>query len=257
MSASILHDLARRINAEHAACEAAARDALHHALEAGRLLIDAKGQVQHGEWLGWIEANCTCAPRTAQLYMRVARRWPELESKAQRVADLPLREVAGLLAEPREADPAASTAAAELDGKIEFTPTGLIFHDDITFEQWRQVGRIIRERAHEVTRSVFAAGQYLLDAKENLSAHEFQRLTDGELPFGKRHAQRLMAIASSDRLRGEPVDYLPADIDALYMLTRLTDDEWAILEDELSWSMLTEDIKASLRGKRVRVGADR
>ena len=45
--------------------------------------------------------------RTAQAYMRVARDWPTLEAKAQRVADLPLRDALALLAESGEAEPAA------------------------------------------------------------------------------------------------------------------------------------------------------
>ena len=64
------------------------------ALAAGALLIEAKKQVAHGEWENWLESNCQVAPRTAQSYMRLFKQLPLLEdSKAQRVADLPLREV--------------------------------------------------------------------------------------------------------------------------------------------------------------------
>lgn len=63
------------------------------AIEAGQLLIEAKSLVQHGQWEQWLTDNCQVAPRTAQAYMRLAKHIPELpDAKAQRVADLPLRE---------------------------------------------------------------------------------------------------------------------------------------------------------------------
>ena len=66
---------------------------MHCALEAGTLLLKAKKLVSHGQWEGWLSSNCEVAPRTAQAYMRLAKSVPLLEeSKAQRVADLPIRE---------------------------------------------------------------------------------------------------------------------------------------------------------------------
>jgi hypothetical protein len=44
-----LGKLAEQINAEHQACEAALRSGLRHAVRAGELLTEAKGQVKHGE----------------------------------------------------------------------------------------------------------------------------------------------------------------------------------------------------------------
>jgi hypothetical protein len=97
-----LGDLAGRINQEHRQCEDAVRAGLEHARNAGRLLAEAKGKVTHGQWLPWLEKHCDFSVRTAQGYMRVAERWPELESKAQRVSHLSYREALSILAEPRE-----------------------------------------------------------------------------------------------------------------------------------------------------------
>ena len=41
--------------------------------ECGVMLIEAKSQVAHGQWLGWIKVNLTMSEDTAQLYMRFAR----------------------------------------------------------------------------------------------------------------------------------------------------------------------------------------
>ena len=36
------------------------------------MLIEAKAQVAHGQWIGWIKVNLTMSSRTAQLYMLFA-----------------------------------------------------------------------------------------------------------------------------------------------------------------------------------------
>jgi hypothetical protein len=125
-NSDISERLAKRINAAHAATTQAAHRALEHARQAGDLLIEAKAVVPHGEWLPWLETNCPdVTERTAQAYMRVARRWPELEAKAQRVADLPIRQALALLAdgygdrdgERTAGHDLASVLAAAKDGK--------------------------------------------------------------------------------------------------------------------------------------------
>jgi hypothetical protein len=93
MSAVTLPDLAGRIEAEHQAAIGASRTALEHAVRCGELLIQAKADVGHGGWIEWLEDNCTVRPRTAQVYMKLARELPKLpEEKAQRVAFLTVRE---------------------------------------------------------------------------------------------------------------------------------------------------------------------
>jgi len=96
-----LQGLAEGINREHALVESHLQGAVQHAIRAGGLLAEAKGKVPHGEWLPWLAENCAIKERTAQTYMRLARELPKLEpSKAQRVADLPLREAVSYLSSP-------------------------------------------------------------------------------------------------------------------------------------------------------------
>ena len=107
-----LATLAERINREHRAAEVALNTGLEHALEAGRLLIEAKAQVAHGEWLPWLERHFEGAPRTARVYVQLARRWPQIkEAKRQRVANLSVRSAVKLLASPT--DGARATPQAE------------------------------------------------------------------------------------------------------------------------------------------------
>lgn len=111
MSTDLLHlgHLATRINEEHAKCEVAARTAIDHAIKVGRLLLEAKDQVAHGEWGEWVEKHCAFSQRSAQGYMRVARRAPELGGNAQRVAPLSLRQGLALISEPKDQGPESET----------------------------------------------------------------------------------------------------------------------------------------------------
>ena len=95
-----LDTLARQIKTEHLAVREAARLGIEHAMKCGDLLIKAKPQVPHGQWLPWLE-ECGFGDRTAQLYMRLARNRAELESKLESkyatIADLSLNEADKLL----------------------------------------------------------------------------------------------------------------------------------------------------------------
>jgi hypothetical protein len=63
-----LGDIAGRINAAHDRASAAARSAIEHAIECGRLLTEAKAQLPHGLWLPWLEANTVVGVRQAQRF---------------------------------------------------------------------------------------------------------------------------------------------------------------------------------------------
>lgn len=63
---------ADEINLLHALAFSKAMEAIDFAKEAGELLLEVKKKLKHGEFQGWIEANCTCGVRQAQRYMSVA-----------------------------------------------------------------------------------------------------------------------------------------------------------------------------------------
>jgi hypothetical protein len=93
-----LADLAARIRAEHESISTALKDSVRHAISAGELLIEAKAQLGHGQWLPWLKDHCEIADRTARLYMRVAKNRAEIEIQiGNGVADLSLNETAALL----------------------------------------------------------------------------------------------------------------------------------------------------------------
>jgi hypothetical protein len=104
-----LTNIARDIAREHALAQEAAASALEHARACGELLIEAKGIVAHGGWGAWLGEHFPASARTAQRYMTIAERWEELAAKTTRVADLPIREAARLLAEPKTDEPAGES----------------------------------------------------------------------------------------------------------------------------------------------------
>lgn len=54
------------------ACQRAERDAVSHALNAGRMLCEAKGQCQHGAWLPFLK-RAGVSERMAQRWMKLHR----------------------------------------------------------------------------------------------------------------------------------------------------------------------------------------
>ena len=116
-------NIAASINAAHAGVEAAKREGARYAVECGRLLAQAKETVPHGGWDSWLRLNTTVSPRTAQLYMRIARHVEGDPAKAQRVAGLSVREAAAEATGPKRAtvvrgplSPDGEAALTELKG---------------------------------------------------------------------------------------------------------------------------------------------
>jgi len=69
---TMLDTLAAKIKSAHECAVAAANKSFRHAKEAGLGLLEAKSQLQHGEFLPFCR-NLGIAPRTAQIYMTVAK----------------------------------------------------------------------------------------------------------------------------------------------------------------------------------------
>jgi len=106
---SDLDELAVKIRQENEQSILSARTSLIHAKRAGELLQKARKEVAHGKWTTWVEANCGMSTRTAQVYMQLAKRWSELDAKAQRMTDLTINAARELLAKPKPKEDAVST----------------------------------------------------------------------------------------------------------------------------------------------------
>jgi hypothetical protein len=103
---SALIGLAEKINEALDAVDACLKSSMVHALTAGRLLVEAKKYVPHGDWETWLRENCSLAPRTTQAYMQLTKKIKELPPlEAQRIADLPVREALKAIAIHRKSLP--------------------------------------------------------------------------------------------------------------------------------------------------------
>lgn len=124
--------LTAAIRQEHEAASTAARSALGHALEAGRLLAEAKAAIPHGGWEAYVRDTCGIAPRTASLYLRLHRHRDRLSDR-QHVAELSVRQAARLLERPKaKAETAAAGARWDYLGQhwAEMTCTGCKFNPE-------------------------------------------------------------------------------------------------------------------------------
>lgn len=90
------------INRLHALVEDGYRAAVAHAIEAGRLLGEAKERIGHGGWLAWLAEHFAGSERTAQLYMRLSA---HAEANPQHIADLSLRAALKAIAKPAAKEP--------------------------------------------------------------------------------------------------------------------------------------------------------
>jgi len=119
------------IRREHEAASAAARSALEHALECGRLLAQARADIPHGGWENYLRDVCGIAPRTGRLYLRLHEHRGRLEDR-QRVAGLTVREAARLVAEPRPEEAKVADEEWDILGKpyMELSPAACQFNPD-------------------------------------------------------------------------------------------------------------------------------
>lgn len=88
-----LSALAADIRALHASVRRSAEQAARDAIEAGKLLIEAKQELPHGQWEAWLRDHATISPRTARRYMRIAASGLEIGH----VADLGLTAAASAI----------------------------------------------------------------------------------------------------------------------------------------------------------------
>jgi hypothetical protein len=69
-------------------------------------------------------------------------------------------------------------------------------------------------------------GRLLVEARDALYG-EFEAMVESDLPFGKRTAQRLIAVVEDERLTSAThVSRLPPSWGTLYELSRLTDEQF-------------------------------
>ena len=100
--AARLGKLADKINAEHRAYVAAVSGAVAHAIEAGRLLEEAKQSLPPPTtWEQWLEDNFEGSARTTRVYRQLYREQEKLKQNGSTAATLSLRQALKALTAPK------------------------------------------------------------------------------------------------------------------------------------------------------------
>jgi hypothetical protein len=86
-------DLVKRINEAHQQVQLAFVGTAVAAIQAGLLLLEAKRVVKWGSWSEWIGVHCRFSERTAQVYMQLAKRFPN----PQNFADFTITDLMGVM----------------------------------------------------------------------------------------------------------------------------------------------------------------
>jgi len=98
-----MDETAQAINNEYALMTGDMTRAVQRAIRIGEMLTEAKAQVQHGEWIPWVEQNLVFGRTQASHYMRVFR---ERDNPNVQLSEH-LSQAIALLAEPKD-EPADS-----------------------------------------------------------------------------------------------------------------------------------------------------
>lgn len=94
-------EIAKNVIDQVKLAKAACSRSVWAAINAGALIATAKKKLNHGEFEQWVVDHCEISLRTAQAYMRLAKRTQELpKEEAQRVALLPIREAIKAVTSP-------------------------------------------------------------------------------------------------------------------------------------------------------------
>jgi N6-adenosine-specific RNA methylase IME4 len=108
--------------------------------------------------------------------------------------------------------------------------------------------------------AIVEAGTLLIRAKENLPHGEFEGMIERDLPFGSRHARRLMAVAADARIANRThVSVLPEAVGTLYELTKLDDVtfERRVADGTIRPDMGRQDLALRVKQERRVVHAGR
>ena len=205
-------NIAGAINAAHAGVEAAKREGARYAVECGRLLAQAKEVTPHGGWDAWLRLNTTVSPRTAQLYMRIARHVEGDPAKAQRVAGLSVREAAAEATGPKRAT--ASRKPLSPEAEHDFTELKRVWDEAKDNPDWQEGA------ARELFRLGYVSEQQRNDIIRSVWAKHYSHLTDADRKeAGRRVAEMLVeAIPRAKLLELIPrLKHVPASDIAIAM----------------------------------------
>ena len=104
---------------------------------------------------------------------------------------------------------------------------------------------------HKSREKIIALGNALIEARQQLSAPEFEAMLANDLPFGYDNARRFMRIAADPRVaKVATSQILPGTVNAMDTLRRLSDEQFegAIAAGVIHPDMTVADARDYVRG---------
>lgn len=146
-----------------------------YALEAGRLLLQAKRKIPHGSWLKHLEDNTGFSSRTAESYMAARKRWDKLpEAERQGVLEQPFTRSLLVLSQAPKA--VVQREALPEPVSDDLLPTSKGRNGTSTSDS---IENMLRERAIETTALINQAIEYHPETRESPDdEHEATPLDD-------------------------------------------------------------------------------
>jgi hypothetical protein len=206
--------LTERINAKYREVEDLARSTVEAGIELGKMLVEKKEALGHGEWLPWLRENFEGSERHAQRFMRLYSERDRLLSNATRVSDLSLSGALEALATPRIEPPPldvpATLPSALENGAREPTPESpAVLENGVEAQPPRELGVIERAQMTpegraalaEADNEFMAEGLYLKMRSKIHDLYSFSRHMTPEEAARREFAHHAADIAR-DTVRG-------------------------------------------------------
>ncbi|WP_061232527.1 DUF3102 domain-containing protein [Leptospira noguchii] len=97
-----LDNIATELNRLHQSILTAGKNMVRFAIEAGEILTKKKDELEHGEFIPWVENNLNFKIRTAQRYMRIYEKRDQINASMLTHLEDAYKLIAGPVAEEKE-----------------------------------------------------------------------------------------------------------------------------------------------------------
>lgn len=261
----------------------AARQLLEDSVEVGRLLVEAKGTVQHGEWGGWLEENFQYSSTEANNLMRLYEAYGTKEqlslfeedrtaifgrmNKSQAIAllGLPESERAAFV----EANPPEDLSVREWERRIEEAEARARREASAETDEAVRRAVVAEDARIEAERAAREAADKLAEASARAESAENEAAEAKKLKKDLKAAQKLAedrAKSNQNTLREmadlrEEKDALQTRIDELEKtpvveVREMTDDERKEMEERIREQIGAETDALRAENKKLRMAAD-
>ncbi len=134
---------AAAINEQHLLARRDAQSAIAHAIECGRLLIETKAKLAHGQFGDWIKEHCAFSVAMANNYMKAAKNPNALGNSLRSLY------LSGSVTK-KNADAAASSITAELNKLAAMIPSEPKGKGPTASHRWHETSPLMRTLALHV-----------------------------------------------------------------------------------------------------------